>query len=774
MSTLIITQRVTRKPVVPGDPGLLRRAPFVAIDLETTGASYQLHKIVEIGAVKMDHTGAVLDSFSEITNPGHDVPLTRSSQRIHGISPHQIRSARPLRTVLADLVKFVGPHGIVAHNLNFENRFLSAAFAHTDLPLPHWQGVCTLSAARKHLKAQKNSLSYLIDLLGISAVNDHRAATDAHACGMLLATLITKHEVCDLEPLITQSEPRDDDHAAAIAQFQTHLGATVLDTSVPQPRVTAAVDYAAAPKPTRTGPSPLSSDTTRQAFGGFDPTDEQRAVVDAFQAGKSVRVVAVAGSGKTSTVLGLARLEEQRDPHAAGLYLAFNASVAEEARRRAPASLKPMTAHALARKYIQKTPHAALLGKLGDSSPAWRDTAAAIGSTKIVVQVFDGRKMFNAYTIGRYALKTVEEFCKTMDSVITTDHVPSIKGVSDRSPAYQQLATHIVPIARRAWANILDPAGSAVRFNHNHYLKLWAMTGPKLRDVNYAILDEAQDANPVIAAIVAGQDHLRRVVIGDPSQAIYRFTGAVDALSKFPVDVDTTLTQSWRFGDAIAEAGNTYLRQLNSPVLVRGNPAINDDVHFDARDYDAVLARTNGDALSEVMAAQKAGRRVALIGNTEQAVKFCDTARSLQMGAQPNDPEFAAFDDWSQLLEYIENTPNTSDVATMVRLVDEHGIDRVEQALKGLVTVKRAETVLSTVHRAKGLEFDRVRIHSGFTVDSDDSSDPADLEDERRLAYVALTRAQRQLNPGQLLGRPKEAGSATTAAALDVPPGMLL
>ncbi len=56
--------------------------------------------------------------------------------------------------------------------------------------------------------------------------------------------------------------------------------------------------------------------------------------------------------------------------------------------------------------------------------------------------------------------------------------------------------------------------------------------------------------------------------------------------------------------------------------------------------------------------------------------------------------------------------------------------------------------VLSTIHRAKGLEWDAVLVpafEEGFLPHAAAAKSPAGEEEERRLAYVAVTRARRHL-----------------------------
>jgi superfamily I DNA/RNA helicase len=62
---------------------------------------------------------------------------------------------------------------------------------------------------------------------------------------------------------------------------------------------------------------------------------------------------------------------------------------------------------------------------------------------------------------------------------------------------------------------------------------------------------------------------------------------------------------------------------------------------------------------------------------------------------------------------------------------------------------------LMTIHAAKGLEFEHVHLvgfeerllpHANVVKESEDKRDPTLLEEERRLAYVAITRAKSKLD----------------------------
>lgn len=766
----VITLRTAFRP--PSGVGVLAQHPFVAIDLETTGFSAHTHRIVEVGAVKMRPDGTILDTFSQITNPGSNVPLPAAAERIHKITAREIRSAPPLDVVLGDLVEFIGTAGLVAHNLNFERQHLSAAFERRGGRPPAWQGLCTMQTARKAVTADSYKLGHLLEILGLPGINSHRAADDAKACGMLAAFLISERNFSALQPVTagTGSSTPEVNHGDAVALLRRDLAATIVaDTTAPveTPPSPAARSTAA--------PSPVPfSERLREAFNGRTPTEEQARAAELYLDGGDLKLIAVAGSGKTTALKAFARLDEMLNTQRRIINLTFTASVAAEAKRSFPSNTSSMTVHALARRNLSTTKYGPLLAKCGAEFPKWPTTAEAILPRRVVVDMPDGARLFSEYKVGRYALEAVKMFCRTLDESITIDHMPEIIGIARGSDAEKQLAEAVLPCARRAWKNILDPESFAVGFQHDHYLKLYLDARPRIgRDGDALMFDEAQDAAPLAMALVQGQDHLQRTYVGDRAQAIFGFNGAVDSLQMLRADHTATLTRSFRFGDAIAAAGNVYLDLLNNPVRVHGNPVIDDVLDWTTHDVTAILSRTNGGAIAEVMSAQSAGNKVALVGDTDAALDFCAVARQLKNGQSPKAPKFSAFTTWSQLVESVEHSPDASDVATQIKLIDNNGVDKVEAALMQLVHPSRADTVLTTVHKAKGLEFDRVMIADDFEVSTEPPGSPLapteeELAEERRLAYVALTRAKTVLNPGLLL-QPSQVPAQRSA-----PAGMLL
>ena len=175
---------------------------------------------------------------------------------------------------------------------------------------------------------------------------------------------------------------------------------------------------------------------------------------------------------------------------------------------------------------------------------------------------------------------------------------------------------------------------------HNGYLKLWTLTGPVL-NTDYILLDEAQDTNPVVLGVLAGQ-RAQVVYVGDPYQQIYEWRGAINAMDKMPGCEQTALTQSFRFGEAIAAEASRLLATLGEHRLLRGNPETTSVVAKDGT-AEAVLARTNATVILEILEATGVGRRPHVCGGTETIKRLLSDVYQLKPGDQPFRPSSSGF-----------------------------------------------------------------------------------------------------------------------------------
>ena len=154
---------------------------YVAFDLETTGLSALSDRIVEIGAVRFDASGAVLGEFERLVNPLR--PSGDRARAVHGISDAELARAETAESVLPEFLEFLGDPGrttLLAHNATFDAGFLGRELARLGRPMPGHVVVDTLALARRRWpKIGSHRLDFLAGKLGLDPFGPHRALADS-------------------------------------------------------------------------------------------------------------------------------------------------------------------------------------------------------------------------------------------------------------------------------------------------------------------------------------------------------------------------------------------------------------------------------------------------------------------------------------------------------------------------------------------------------------------------------------------------------------------
>jgi DNA helicase II / ATP-dependent DNA helicase PcrA len=340
------------------------------------------------------------------------------------------------------------------------------------------------------------------------------------------------------------------------------------------------------------------------------------------------------------------------------------------------------------------------------------------------------------------------------------------------------------------------------------------------RQYKWFVVDEFQDVSPLQSALLdlwlGGRDEL--CVVGDPAQTIYSFAGAdatylLDFPKRYPGTTSIELVRNYRSTPQVVSAANMLLagspsagvelrsqQQAGAAVRFGGHP---DEVAEAAHVADqiaalqrkgtnpgqiAVLFRINAqsehfeDALSdrgipyvvrgaarfferpEVREAVVRLRGAARSGETAD-VPWVEAVRGVLGGmgwsADPPTGRGQVRDRWeswqalmTQAEEFDTEHPG-SDLGAFVDDLDRRAAEQHAPAADGVT--------LATFHAAKGLEWDAVfctGVQDG-TVPITYADRDATVEEERRLLYVGMTRARRDLsvtwaaarNPGQAARR---------------------
>lgn len=482
---------------------------------------------------------------------------------------------------------------------------------------------------------------------------------------------------------------------------------------------------------------PLSGGTR----GPMRPTAEQSTIVSAVGRGVDVAINALAGTGKTTTLKLIADQVAPRRGH----YVAFNRAIVAEARTKFPETINCVTAHALAFRAIGHR----FKGRLQSPRVSPQHLAQHFKAESFRFSANGDSFEFEPWQVARFADRTVQRFCKSIDSELALHHVPLIPLVRVSEKSTRGFQQQVLEIANTMWVDLLKSQGH-MRFVHDHYLKMWQLTKPAVPG-DILLFDEAQDADPVMLDVVNSQENAQIIYCGDSYQSIYEWRGAKDALTLVNVDERLWLTQSFRFGLEIAEVANGFLRTLGSPEMVRGLANVHSSVGV-LHDPDAVLCRTNFGAIVSLQEAQARGQKAALLGNVKEDLQeFARGCLRLIQGHKTGHPELALFKDWESAVKWADDEEeSSSDTAMLIRLVKGIGAGNLLRVLDDVVEEELADVTISTAHRAKGREWSRVRLAGDF-------KHPDDMtEDELKLTYVAVTRAKQKLDISEFPSEPGE------------------
>jgi DNA polymerase-3 subunit epsilon len=166
----------------------LANATFVVVDLETTGLKPGPAAITKIAAIQVSN-GQFATEFHSLINPGRKVPMAIT--QLTGITDDMLRDQPRIDTIFPQLHAFLGSSVVVAHNADFDFRFLNFdARRLLSAPLLN-PSLCTLKLAKRLLPSLRSrSLDAVAAHLGVSRLNRHRALGDARTTSEIFLILL--------------------------------------------------------------------------------------------------------------------------------------------------------------------------------------------------------------------------------------------------------------------------------------------------------------------------------------------------------------------------------------------------------------------------------------------------------------------------------------------------------------------------------------------------------------------------------------------------------
>lgn len=490
----------------------------------------------------------------------------------------------------------------------------------------------------------------------------------------------------------------------------------------------------------------------------------QEAIFNFMEHGEGNAIVkAVAGSGKTTTIVECAK----RIPRGkTSILLAFNKSIAEELNNR---GVNAKTFHGLT------------------YTPVMRSRKTNNVETNklrmLAKQIFSSDESF-----------IYSAFMAKLVGLARNAGIGCL--IADKEQAWWDLIDHHDLELENERGNItravemsrllLDESNASNYVDFDDMLYFAVKDGILLPKYDYVFVDEAQDTNAIQRAIIRKicTPESRVIFVGDPAQAIYGFRGAdgksMQILAEEFVCEDLPLTISYRCATSIVEEAHRFVKHVEpAPDAPVGNvykvkslgavlgataalcagtsteatPDAPEDRAFTPRDLVVcrttkplialafkamrlripvkILGREIGQGLKTLIGKMRANDVDDLVVKLEGwAAREIDKAIAKQLDAKVDQLQ----DRLDAILCLVDGLPeNTRTISDLLECIESLFNNNV-QAL-----------TLSTIHKAKGMEADRVWWLNASQCPSKWAKQEWQKEQERNLCYVAITRAKSAL-----------------------------
>lgn len=481
-------------------------------------------------------------------------------------------------------------------------------------------------------------------------------------------------------------------------------------------------------------------------------TEEQQAAIEAAASKGSIALDALAGTGKTYTLVQMAA--KQNVPT---LAVAFNKKNAMDLQARMPSHVTAKTMNGLG--------HGALM--------KWWNFKVTLDTSKVEKLVTEllSKEQVNSSETWTTVRKLVHSAKATGIVPSTWTARPTQPLIEDTAESWADLADYFdieanpsdISLARRVLHRSNDLALSGViDFGDQIYLSV--VLGTSFQKYDCLIVDEAQDLSPLQHKMVAKSLGYRGMgrTAGDEFQAIYAWRGAAsDSIHRLREQFKATsfpLTYCFRCSESVVEEAQTLVPAIRVPPGTRRGSV----EHHAAWDTtlippgSAIICRNNAPLIRMAFRLLRERRGFQMLGR-DFGSGLKKLIKDLKASSIPS--LIDKLEEWRITQHSMamakfnyQKAEMVNDKASAIAVIAEEARDLEDliAILDSLFNKVSQDITLSTGHRSKGLEWSDVFFLDSHLLpgkwDNDPSSPPWMAEQARNLGYVIRTRAQDNLH----------------------------
>ena len=476
----------------------------------------------------------------------------------------------------------------------------------------------------------------------------------------------------------------------------------------------------------------------------YHPNKYQAKIYDFVRNGTGNAIVeAVAGSGKTTVIVNATTLIPRKKKIA---FLCFNKSISNELKTRLPKHVRVSTLHSVGKSLFYRN----RIDSIVDKKKLYR----------IIKHTLEDFK-------DHYEKRELEDFLSDVIPKVKQTMCGTDKESLQSLPSYY--ASSITDDRAKLVDIVLNECLETDTIDFDDMIWLPVVKNFDAPKYDWLLIDEAQDLSKTQFELIKMlcNDHTRIVAVGDSKQAIYLFRCAdSSSMRNFKEYFNATefpLSICYRCPKKVIERAQTIVPQIEaSQDATDGvvDTLSKDEMIDKAQDGDLILCRTNAPLIEITFSLIRQGKKAIIKGRNDVGKYLLSNIESYRTSTLSTliwavTKKRSALDELLMRMaekkvynpKLKQRTFQSIDICdTILALATESvNITDLKDKVNSIFSTTTTGITCSTIHKVKGLENDRVFIYRYDLMPHPMAETNEELQEERNIEYVAITRAKKEL-----------------------------